>query len=138
VGCDSLTRREIEVVQGDWEKVEREPQSAAALLYERLFWLDPGMRKLFEADLVAHRRKIVNFIGAALQGLAQPELLLPIVQHLGRKHRRFRVRNQDYATFGAALLWMLKELHGSAFGPENAAAWANVYEVLADAMRAMT
>jgi hemoglobin-like flavoprotein len=62
-------------------------------------------------------------------------VFLPIVEHLGRKHRQYGVKNSDYLTFGLALFSMLQEILGAGFASENAVAWMNLYAVLADTMR---
>jgi hemoglobin-like flavoprotein len=130
-----LTKRDIEIVQSDWEKVEPEAETAARLLYDRLFVLDPSARSLFPADITDQRKKLMRMVGAAVYGLANPEILMPLVRFLGRKHVRYGVRDVHYETVGAALLWTLKQELGPAFGPESEAAWSRVYAVLVEAMR---
>jgi hemoglobin-like flavoprotein len=129
-----LSQREIEIVQSDWSQVEALGEPAATLLYDRLFFLDPGLRTLFGPDLAAQKTRLLRMLGSAIAGLSQPELLMPIVAHLGRKHVRFGVKNEDYATLASALMWTLGQALGDAFGPENTAAWASVYAVLTGAM----
>jgi hemoglobin-like flavoprotein len=130
-----LSRGDIAIVQGDWEKVERIGEPAATLLYDRLFLLDPSLRHLFGPDLAAQKGRLLRMLGAAVYGLSQPDVLMPIVEHLGRKHVRFGVKNEDYTTLASALLWTLQQALGADFGPENLAAWTNVYAVLAGAMK---
>jgi hemoglobin-like flavoprotein len=129
-----LSPREIEIVQSDWSRVEALGEPAATLLYDRLFFLDPGLRTLFGPDLAAQKTRLLRMLGSAIAGLSQPELLMPIVEHLGRKHVRFGVKNEDYATLASALMWTLGQALGAEFGPENAVAWTNVYGVLTAAM----
>jgi hemoglobin-like flavoprotein len=131
-----LSQREIAIVQSDWSQVESLGEPAATLLYDRLFFLDPGLRTLFGPDLAAQKMRLLRMLGAAIAGLSQPDLLMPIVEHLGRKHVRLGVKNEDYATLASALMWTLGQALGAAFGPENAAAWASVYTVLTGAMMA--
>ena len=130
-----LTQREIAIVQRDWEKIELIADQAATLLYDKLFTLSPGVRRLFPAELAGQKTKLVRMLGTAIFGLSHPDVLLPIVAHLGRKHADFGVRNHDYETLAVALLWTLRQGLGSQFGPENEAAWTKAYAVLADAMK---
>jgi len=130
-----LTRRELEIVRRDWTQVEAGARHAAALFYERLFALDPALRKLFGCNIVAQGQKLMNVLGTAVHGLGQPEVFLPIVEHLGRKHKEYGVENSDYLTFGLALFSTLQEILGAGFASENAIAWMNLYAVLADTMR---
>jgi hemoglobin-like flavoprotein len=130
-----LTERDIAIVQRDWEKIERIADEAGTLLYDKLFALSPDVRRLFPADLAEQKTKLVRMLGTAIYGLSEPDLLMPIVEHLGRKHVRFGVRNEDYETLAVALMWTLKQGLGTQFGPENEAAWTKVYAVLSDAMK---
>jgi hemoglobin-like flavoprotein len=130
-----LTQREIEIVQRDWDKIELIADQAATLLYDKLFTLAPGVRRLFPANLADQKTKLVRMLGTAIYGLSQPDVLMPIIAHLGRKHVLFGVRNDDYETLAIALLWTLRQGLGSQFGPENEAAWTKAYAVLADAMK---
>jgi hemoglobin-like flavoprotein len=132
----AVNAREMEIVRGDWEKVEPLGDAVGTLFYERLFALDPGARSLFPADMAEQKQKLARMIGAAVYGLDDPEVLGPILQLLGRKHARLGVSEQHYETVGTALLWTLRQGLGEAFGPENEAAWASVYRVLANEMQA--
>jgi hemoglobin-like flavoprotein len=131
-----LTRTEIDVVQADWRAVERIADVAGTLFYDRLFELDPSVRPLFKGDMAAQKTKLIKMIGAAVWGLGSPDLLMPIVRFLGRKHARFGVEERHYETVGAALMWTLRKGLGPAFGAASEAAWLKVYEVLAEAMKA--
>jgi hemoglobin-like flavoprotein len=130
-----LTRHEIEIVQRDWAKVELMGEAAATLLYDRLFSLDPAARSLFPSDLSQQKLKLIRMLGSAIHGLSNPELLLPIIQYLGRKHERLGVQNYQYDTVGQALLWTLKLSLGDEFDQEHEAAWVRVYGVLAETMQ---
>jgi hemoglobin-like flavoprotein len=131
----NLTQRDIAIVQRDWEKIETIADQAGTLLYDKLFTLAPDVRRLFPADLTDQKAKLLHMLGSAICGLSEPEVLMPIIGHLGRKHVRFGVRSHHYETLAVALLWTLRQGLGSQFGPENEAAWTKVYAVLADAMK---
>jgi len=130
-----LTKRELDILSSDWEKVELIEEQAATLLYDRLFALDPTVRALFPADMQTQKVKLLRMIGAAVYGITQPEVLAPIVEHLGRKHVRFGVQNEHYATVGAALIWALRRGNGPAFSPEHEAAWTKAYAYLSETMK---
>jgi len=133
-----LTKHEIEIVQRDWAKVELMGEAAATLLYDRLFTLDPEARALFPLDISQQKIKLLRMIGSAIHGLSNPDLLMPIIQYLGRKHERLGVQNHQYDTVGASLLWTLKLALGAEFDEEHEAAWTRVYAVLASAMQNST
>ena len=130
-----LTKRELDILSSDWEKVELIEEQAATLLYDRLFALDPTVRALFPADMQTQKVKLLRMIGAAVYGITQPEVLSPIVEHLGRKHVRFGVQNEHYATVGAALIWALRRGIGPTFSAEHEAAWTKAYAYLSETMK---
>ena len=75
-------------------------------------------------------------LGASIYGLSDPEVLIPILHLLGRKHHGFGVRAADYATLADALLWTLQQGLGEAFDAQHEAAWKHVYAELAAHMQA--
>ena len=131
-----VSDRDIEIVRSDWEKVELMAETAATLLYDRLFALDPGIRLLFPPDLAEQKLKVIRMLGASIYGLSEPEVLIPILHLLGRKHFAFGVRERDYATLADALLWTLRMGLGEAFDGEHETAWKRVYAELAEHMQA--
>jgi hemoglobin-like flavoprotein len=131
-----LTARDIEIVRDDWEKVEAIADQAATLLYERLFALDRKLRFLFPIDLAAQKLKVIRMLGTAIYGLSDPDVLMPILRTLGRKHFEFGVRDQDYELLAEALIWTLRQGLGDEFDAEHEAAWTRVYSVLTTHMRA--
>jgi hemoglobin-like flavoprotein len=130
-----LTPDEIRTVQADWQKVVPIAPTAATMFYERLFELDPSLRRLFPADLTEQKKKLVAMIGVAVNGLTNLAAIVPAVQDLGRRHVGYGVQPAHYATVGAALLWTLKAGLGDGFDASHEAAWAKVYGVLADTMQ---
>ena len=131
-----VSDRDIEIVRSDWEKVELMADAAATLLYDRLFALDPGIRLLFPPDLEEQKLKVIRMLGASIYGLSDPDVLIPILHLLGRKHFAFGVRERDYATLADALLWTLRMGLGEAFDGEHETAWKHVYAELAEHMQA--
>jgi hemoglobin-like flavoprotein len=129
-----LTQREVELVQGDWEKVVPIAETAATLFYDKLFALDPSVKPMFPADLSEQKKKLMQTIGVAVKGLGDLGALVPAVQALGRRHAGYGVKAQHYDTVGAALLWTLKTGLGDGFDSEHEGAWGKVYGVLAQTM----
>jgi hemoglobin-like flavoprotein len=131
-----VTRDQILLVQQSFEQIIPIADTAAALFYERLFELDPALWGLFKDDLYEQGRKLMSMLGMTVMGLDRLDDLIPAVQKLGERHRGYGVTDEHYATVGAALLWTLGQRLGARFTPEVQAAWASVYALLADTMRA--
>jgi hemoglobin-like flavoprotein len=130
-----MTPDQKQLVQRTFAMVLPIAATAADLFYDRLFALDPALRRLFAADLGPQKKALMAMLQVAVAGLEQPATLLPAVRQLGIRHAAYGVGDRDYETVGAALLWTLERGLGDQFTPEVAAAWMAVYELLATTMR---
>ncbi len=130
-----MTPEDIERVQATWKKVLPIRNTAAELFYGKLFEMDPQLRDLFPADLADQKRKLMMMLNTAVSGLSNVDALVPAVQELGRRHVGYGVRDEHYATVGAALLWTLEQGLGEAFTDEVKASWGKVYGVLSSVMQ---
>ena len=130
-----MTPYQISLVQKSWRQVLPISDTAAAMFYQELFRLDPGIKPLFKGDMTEQGRKLVEMISTAVNGLPQLSAIVPAVQELGRRHARYGVRPQHYDTVGAALLSTLRRGLGDAFTPEVKEAWTETYTVLSRTMK---
>ncbi len=131
-----MTPTEKSLVQQTFPLVIPIAEQAAALFYGRLFELDPSLKPLFKIDMREQGKKLMQMIGYSVSKLDALDELVPAVAALGRKHAGYGVKERDYQTVGAALLWTLEQGLGPAFTPEVKAAWTTVYQVLAETMKA--
>ena len=131
-----MTPRQKDLIQSSFAMVAPIADTAADLFYDRLFVLDPTLRPLFKEDLTAQKRALMGMLRVAVAGLDRLDELVPAVQRLGRRHADYGVRDEHYATVGAALLWTLEQGLGTAFTPEVEESWATVYGLLAETMKA--
>lgn len=124
----------ITLVQHSWQQVAGIAPQAAALFYQNLFEADPSIKTLFTGDMTAQGEKLMHMIGAAVGQLNDLDTLVPILQQLGARHVAYGVKDAHYQTVGVALLKTLQQGLGSAFTPAVNAAWAEVYDVMAEVM----
>ena len=129
-----MTPRDTELVQSSFAKVAPIADQAAEIFYARLFELDPSLKSLFQGDMAEQGKRLMAMIAAAVQGLDDLESLVPVVQDLGRRHRRYGVAAQHYDTVGQALLDTLAKGLGEAFTDDTRRAWTTVYGVLSTTM----
>lgn len=127
---------QITAVQESWREVESISDQAAALFYERLFTLDPSLQSLFQGDMVAQGKKLMSMIGVAVRGLSRLDSIVPAVEQLGVRHAGYGVKEEDYDTVAAALLWTLGQGLGAHFTDELKQAWTEAYTLLASTMKA--
>jgi len=131
-----MTSAEIALIRESFRKVAPIADQAASLFYARLFELDPSLRALFRGDMSEQGRKLMQMIGMAVGGLDRFDQLVPTVRQLGLRHAGYHVRDAHYETVGEALLWTLERGLGPDFTPAAKDAWAKVYGVLAETMKA--
>ncbi|MEH6420383.1 globin domain-containing protein [Pseudomonas sp. CGJS7] len=133
----SLMEAEVALIQASWAKVEPIADTAAQLFYQRLFELDPELRRLFRTDAATQRRKLIGMLAIVVQGLGRMDRLMATVEELGLRHAGYGVQPRHFDTVGSALLWTLGQGLGPAFTPEVEQAWTRVYRFLAQAMTGM-
>jgi len=105
------------------------------MLYDRIFFLDPSLRRLFGSDMKEQERKVMAMMTFAVNGLRRLDQLVPTVEALGRRHGGYGVKDEHYDTVAAALLWTLEQGLGDAFTPEVREAWTQAFGILANTMK---
>lgn len=130
-----MSPEEKRLVQSTWEQVIPIADQAADMFYNRLFKIDPSTQPLFaKSDLAEQRKKLIQILSAAVNGLDHLETLLPVVEELGRRHAGYGVLERHYGSVGEALLSTLEGGLGDAWSPAAAAAWTKTYDVLSSTM----
>jgi len=129
-----MTPVQIGHVRRSFGLIEPIATQAAALFYENLFTADPGLRRLFQGNMAQQGERLMTMIGAAVDLLEAPDTLTPTLRKLGARHVNYGVRDEHYATVGAALLKTLKQGLGNAYTDEVHAAWVSLYHVVSATM----
>jgi hemoglobin-like flavoprotein len=130
-----MTQHQIELVQNSFNLVIPIIEPATMMFYDRLFELDPSLRAMFRTPQAEQARKLAHVLAVVVKGLSRPEQILPAVEELGRRHSKYGVRPEHYATVGTALLWTLQSGLGEAFTAEVHEAWSSAYSLLASTMQ---
>lgn len=133
----TLTEAQVRIVGESWNAVSAIADDAAQLFYDRLFEIDPSTRALFRgSDMAAQRKKLMQALAFSVSRLDMLDELHPVIEDLGRRHAGYGVADKHYESVGAALLWTLERGLGEQWTNETRDAWAAVYFVLSDIMRA--
>lgn len=127
-----MTPKQITLIQESLRKVP--PEAAAELFYDRLFTLDPDLKRLFVGDIKEQGSKLMSMITIVVNGLMDLEPLLPTVRALGARHAGYGVKPEHYDTVGDALLWTLAQGLGDDFTDDVRQAWADAYGLLSSTM----
>jgi hemoglobin-like flavoprotein len=130
-----MTPTQVALLQASWKQVAPIADQAAALLYGRLFELDPSLQRLFRGDMKEQGRKLMSMMTFVVGSLTRLDSIVPAVQALGRRHAGYGVEDRHYATVEAALIWTLEKGLGAAFTQDVEEAWRTAYGVLAATMK---
>ena len=77
--------------------------------------------------MAEQRRKVIQALTLAVEGLDDLDTLLPAIRDLGRRHHGYGVNDKHYESVGVALLWTLQQGLGAAWTPAVASAWSEIY-----------
>ena len=130
-----MTPEQIEIVETTFRKVAPISATAANIFYDRLFETAPDVRLLFPEDMSDQKKKLMQVIAVAVNGLRDLDSIVPTVQTLGARHGAYGVKDEHYDVVGAALLYTLGKGLGEDFTPEAEAAWTETYGLLAGVMK---
>jgi NAD(P)H-flavin reductase/hemoglobin-like flavoprotein len=102
--------------------------------YASLFLESPALRSLFPAAMDAQRDRLFRALLDAVRNIADDETVVPMLAQLGRDHRKYGVRTEDYAAFGRALITALERYSEDVWVPELEDAWVRAYSYIANTM----
>ena len=125
---------QIKLVQESFAKVMPISDLAAVLFYDRLFEIAPSVKAMFPSDITEQRKKLMATLAAVVNGLGNPESVLPAASALAIRHVSYGARPEHYPVVGAALLWTLEKGLGEAWTPDVADAWTAAYGTLSGHM----
>lgn len=102
-----------------------------SFFYDDLFARQPGIRRMFPADLSVQKDRLLV---ALLALVADPVRTMPALEHLGRDHRKYGARPAQYRAVGDALIAALSRFAGPDWSAEAERAWLARYGAAAEVM----
>ncbi|MGV3553159.1 globin family protein [Rhizobium sp.] len=130
-----MDEQTIRLLQGSFAELMAMRQEAAALFYERLFALDPGLKPLFhDTDMRSQEMKLMAALAMVVGKLRQLDEVLPGLEKLAVKHVDYGVEEHHYGTVGQALIQTLSLAFGERFTPELRGAWLAAYGAISGVM----
>jgi hemoglobin-like flavoprotein len=131
-----VTPRQQTLIRESWAQVAPIADAAATIFYDRLFELDPSLRRLFSrTDMAGQRRNLMQTLAVVVASIDRLESIVPAVEALGRRHAGYGVEAAHFETVGQALLDTLAVGLGEGFTAEVRDAWATAYGILAGVMQ---
>jgi nitric oxide dioxygenase len=129
-----MNSREVQLVQSSFEVIAIDADRFSESFYDQLFAIDPTLRALFPEDLTEQRKKLMQILAVAVQGLDRLEQLIPAVRSLGERHVGYGVLPEHYDTVATAFLPTLAKALGPTFTDDVKNAWIAAYQTLTAVM----
>src|SRR5690242_19064846 len=100
-----MTPEQHTLVRESWRRFEPRLRASGLRFYEQLFVLDPTVTHLFaRTDLAQQERKLMVMFAEIIRVLDRPHDLVPELAGLGQRHVGYCVKDDDYASIGAAVM----------------------------------
>ena len=105
--------------------------------YNRMFTHHPELKNLFNMGNQKNDRQQTALALAVLayaENIANPAVLMPVIDRIGHKHTSLDIRPEHYSIVGKHLLASIQEVLGDAATPAIIDAWTVAYNQLAQIM----
>ncbi|NAZ75865.1 oxidoreductase [Kineococcus sp. T13] len=106
---------------------------APLFFYSHLFLSHPQTRDLFPVSMMHQRDRLFRALGQVVALVDDLDALVPVLQGLGRDHRKFGTVAAHYPAVGASLLATLEHFDDE-WDAALAADWAAAYGIVAQVM----
>jgi NAD(P)H-flavin reductase/hemoglobin-like flavoprotein len=124
---------DIPAMRASFAKAAAHGDEVPMWFYSHLFLTHPETRDLFPVSMVRQRDRLFSALGAVMARVDDLDALVPILQQLGRDHRKFGTLTEHYPAVGASLLATLEHFD-DAWNDELAASWTEAYGLIAEVM----
>jgi NAD(P)H-flavin reductase/hemoglobin-like flavoprotein len=121
-------------LKASWANVVAAGDDVPLYFYSHLFLTHPEVRAMFPIQMSGQRDKLVAALGAVVSNVDEIDSVVPLLEQLGRDHRRFSVVTEHYSAVGASLLATLKKFLGHMWTPDLADTWSQAYGLVAKVM----
>jgi NAD(P)H-flavin reductase/hemoglobin-like flavoprotein len=129
-----MTSLDTRRLQSSWATIARFGDQVPLFFYSTLFLTHPGARDMFPLAMDVQRDKLVHALGHVVSNVDDLPSVVPVLQQLGRDHRRFAVTRDHYPAVGDALLATLEHFLAEEWDDDLAASWGKAYGVVAEVM----
>jgi NAD(P)H-flavin reductase/hemoglobin-like flavoprotein len=121
-------------LKDSWNAVAAPGDQVPLFFYSTLFLDHPEVRELFPASMATQRDRLVSALGRVISNVDRLDSVVPVLQQLGRDHRKFSAQPGHYPAVGAALVATLDHFLGDRWTAELAEDWTAAFGVVAKVM----
>lgn len=124
---------DIPAMRANFAKAAATGDEAPLYFYSHLFLSHPETRAMFPVSMAHQRDRLFAALGDVVARVDDLDALVPILQQLGRDHRKFGTLAAHYPAVGASLLATLEHFDDQ-WSPELAKDWTEAYTLVAEVM----
>jgi NAD(P)H-flavin reductase len=124
---------DIPAMRANFAKAAATGDEAPLYFYSHLFLSHPETRAMFPVSMAHQRDRLFAALGDVVARVDDLDALVPILQQLGRDHRKFGTLAAHYPAVGASLLATLEHFDDE-WSPELAKDWTDAYTLVAEVM----
>ena len=126
---------DVALLEATFNAVKPRGAELTAHFYEQLFAQHPAVIPLFaNVKIEEQQGKLLSALALVVANLRHPDVLVPALQGLGKRHVDYGALAPHYDAVGGGLLGSLAHVAGPAWTPEAAKAWGDAYAVAAGVM----
>ena len=124
---------DVPAMRANFAKAAATGDEAPLYFYSHLFLSHPETRQLFPVSMAHQRDRLFAALGDVVARVDDLDALVPMLQQLGRDHRKFGTLAAHYPAVGASLLATLEHFDAE-WSPELAKDWTEAYTLVAEVM----
>src|SRR4051795_5458068 len=124
---------DVAAMRANFGKAAANGDEAPLYFYSHLFLAHPETRELFPVSMAHQRDRLFSALGGVVARVDDLDALVPILQQLGRDHRKFGTVAAHYPAVGASLLATLQHFDPD-WNEALAADWTAAYQLVAQVM----
>jgi NAD(P)H-flavin reductase/hemoglobin-like flavoprotein len=124
---------DIPAMRANFAKAAAAGDEAPLYFYSHLFLSHPETRRMFPVSMAHQRDRLFHALGQVVDMVDDLDALVPVLQALGRDHRKFGTAAEHYPAVGASLLATLQHFDDQ-WNPQLAQDWTAAYQLVAQVM----
>ncbi|MGY1856978.1 globin domain-containing protein [Modestobacter sp. SYSU DS0290] len=124
---------DIPAMRASFAKAAAHGDEVPLWFYSHLFLTHPETREMFPVSMAHQRDRLFAALGEVVARVDDLDSLVPILQQLGRDHRKFGAVAAHYPAVGASLLATLEHFDDE-WDDALAADWTAAYQLIAQVM----
>lgn len=131
-----LNNQTIDIIKSTVPVLEEHGEKITTRFYQLMFGNHPELLNIFNhANQKQGRQQkaLAGTVYAAAQYIDNLEAIIPVVKQIAHKHRSLGIKPEHYPIVGKHLLLAIKDVLGEAATDDIIDAWAQAYNVIADA-----